>query len=225
MDKLLTFLLSFFLPQTLTKVDSPINGLIIVEKFLGKNRISVAGFWQSGEYSKGVMRRALRNLSHKRDLVKNILLLGVGGGSAIEVVNRLFPEAQITGVDNDFRMIEIGKKYFNLGKAKNLNITIADAYKFLLNCKRQKIYDIILTDLYIGCNYPSFVGKKNYLNRVKQLLADGGVYIFNGSYTKQNKEVTDKLVEKIKVQFPKVELIHKRPNLIIRAYKTGGYRT
>jgi spermidine synthase len=220
-----TFFLSFLIPQTLEKVDSPINGLIIVEKFFGKNRISVAGFWQSGEYSKGVMKRALRILPYKRDLVKNILLLGVGGGSAIEVINKLFPNAKIIGVDNDPCMTEIGKKYFNLDKAKNLNIVIADAYKFLLNCKRQKIYDIILTDLYIGCNYPSFIEKKDYLNQIKQLLVDGGVYIFNGSYTKQNKEVTDKLVEKIKTQFPKVELIHKKPNLIIQAYKTGGDST
>lgn len=219
MYKLLAFLLSFLIPRTLTKVDSPINGLIKVEKFFGKNRISVNGFWQSGEYAKRVMRTALRDLPYKRELVKNILLLGVGGGSAVEVINDLFPYAQITGVDNDSCMVEIGKKYFNLKKAKNLNIVLSDAYDFVRSSKIREIYDIILVDLYIGCDYPPFIGSKKYLAMIKKSLTLKGVYIFNGSYTGKNREKTDILVERIKLLFPKVELNYRKPNLIIRAYK------
>ena len=217
--KLFTFLLSFLIPQTLEKRDSPVNGLIVIEKFFGKNRISVNGFWQSGEYAKRVMRMALRDLPCKRNPVKNILLLGVGGGSVIEVINIFFPSAQIVGVDNDSHMIEIGKKYFNLGKAINLNIIISDALDFLSDGKRQKIYDIILVDLYIGCDYPLFIGSKKYLAMIKKSLTLKGVYIFNGSYTEQNRGKTDTLVERTKMLFPKVELNYRKPNLIIRAYK------
>ncbi len=224
MCKSFIFLLSFLIPQILEKRESPINGLITVEKFMGKNRIVVSGFWQSGEYSKRVMNAALRKLSESRKTIGNILLLGVGGGSAVQVINELFPNAQITGVDNDPYMIEIGKKYFDLGKRKNLDIIISDAYQFLLNCKRQKIYDLILVDLYIGCDYPQFVYSNKYLALINKLLTQEGVYIFNGSYTKQKREVTDKLVEKIKARFPKVELIYKKPNLIIRAYKNLTYK-
>lgn len=218
MRKAITFLLSFLYPHTLEKVYSPINKTIVVEKYFGQNRMVVDGFWQSGKYAERNTYLCLRNLPLDKRSEKNILFLGLGGGSGIKIINRLYPKAQIIGVDIDPVMVEMGRKYFDLKEAKNFKITISDAFEFVKKFPKNKYFDIVLTDLYIGCVVPPSTQQLTYLNEVKRILKDDGVYTINGSHTRENIKITDKFVEKMKKVFAKVELMHHPPNMIIRGY-------
>lgn len=218
MRKVITFLLSFLYPQTLEKVYSPINKTIVVEKYFGQNRMVVDGFWQSGKYAERNTYLCLRNLPLDKRSEKNILFLGLGGGSGIKIINRLYPKAQIIGVDIDPVMVEMGRKYFDLKEAKNFKITISDAFEFVKKFPKNKYFDIVLTDLYIGCDTPPLSQTIVFLKELKRILKDHGVYAVNGSYTRENREITDRLITKVKKVFAKVELMRHPPNMIIRGY-------
>ena len=67
-------------------------------------------------------------LGEKSDDIKKILVLGLGAGSIVKVINKYFPKSKITAVEIDPMMVEIGKKHFDLEKARNLEIIIGDAF-------------------------------------------------------------------------------------------------
>ena len=107
---LLTTLLSFIVPQKIEDVKSEINGKITVELYFGSYRISVDGFWQSGKYAANLLVKAIKGSKNKPAQIKNILLLGLGGGSVVAEINNLIPNAKIKGVDKD----KLGISYSNL---------------------------------------------------------------------------------------------------------------
>ena len=143
-----TFLLSFLFPQTVVEVASAVNGKIRIEYYRGCYRSSVGGYWQSGEYAKKILNSALENIKNHlssptrsgihlmdsrfrgNDKIK-ILILGLGCGSMAQVLSGHFHHAEIVGVDIDKTIVDLGRKYFGLGKIKNIKVVIADAYEYL----------------------------------------------------------------------------------------------
>lgn len=54
---------SFFFPQKLEEIESPINGKIVVEKFRGKISVKVGGLSQSGGLVENLWTQVLRNIN------------------------------------------------------------------------------------------------------------------------------------------------------------------
>jgi spermidine synthase len=218
MNLFITNLLSFLWPQILEQRKSVMNGIITVDRFLGRNRIIVKRFWQSGTYMEGITIHALTNLKIRPDKIVNVLLLGVGGGSAIHIIHKYFPKSNITGVEIDSEMLSLRQKYFDTDEKSSLKLINNDANKFVLdNCQKLK-FDLIFNDLYIGCDMPQFAYISEFLTKIKSMLNPYGVYICNASYTPENQKKTDEMIYTIKKIFPEVETILKKPNMIIRAY-------
>lgn len=127
----------------------------------------VGGYEQSGPLVEEVWKKALKALDFTP---KNILILGLGCGSAAKVISKKFPTAKITGVEIDPVMIKIGKKYFGLGKIPNLKITCADALNFVKKTKQK--FDLILVDVYVG-------GKQIYPDYLKLHKKKNGAILIN----------------------------------------------
>lgn len=212
-----TYLISYVFPITLETVESSVNGIIKVEKYLGHNRISVGGFWQSGEYATKNMRYCLEDWPLNPGAVKNILLLGVGGGSAIHLLNYYFPHAKIIGIDLDPLMIEMGKKYLHLNSAINIEYRYIDAAKYVKEFPDKNYFDIVLMDLFIGCDMPQAVQTDTFIRKVKDILKQNGMFTSNTSYLTKYQPVTNAFVDKVRKIFPQTHIEVHRPNLIIKA--------
>lgn len=78
---------------------------------------------------------------------REILILGVAGGSAARVVRAIAKDAHITGVELSPEVIEAARAHFDLD-ALGLEIEIADALEFLRTSRRQ--FDLILEDVFVG---------------------------------------------------------------------------
>jgi spermidine synthase len=76
---------------------------------------------------------------------KNILLLGLGGGTLVHLIRLFFPSAIITCVDIDEQHIKIAKRFFNI-PSKNVTIIEGDAY-LILSASIQR-YDWIVDDVF-----------------------------------------------------------------------------
>ena len=77
-----------------------------------------------------IMRFALKKIILKTD--ENILLLGLGGGSVIDIVrNDLHIPNKLVAVDIDPVIIEIARQDFALDSYENTEIICADAYQYI----------------------------------------------------------------------------------------------
>lgn len=209
-------ILSYISPQYIESVVSPINGNIIVEMINGKYRTSVNRYWQSGPYAEKIMQYSLKALKIKNKKIRNILILGFGGGSMVKILRYYFPDAYITGVEIDNKMIEIGFKYFNLYDYKNIKLIISDVINFLNS--NTDYFDIVISDIFIGCESPISISTIDFANKIKNILNNNSIYISNYSNNKDHKKNTDIIIKKIKNIFTHIDIIDRYPNLIVNFY-------
>jgi spermidine synthase len=108
---------------------------------------------------------------------KNILMLGLGGGSISSYLGRFLPEASITTVEIDPGVIQAAKTYFGLRETERMRYRAADGRVFLTRNTEQ--YDLILLDAYRGGYVPFHLLTREFYTLVKQHLAPGGAAAFN----------------------------------------------
>ncbi len=122
-------------------------------------------------------------LSKKKSL--RVLVLGVGGGAVMHMMDDFFECENITGIELNPTHIEIAKKYFGL-KSPNIELVEADAIYWVENYykgkgKREK-FDIIIDDLfYEEDDEPIKVAAPNatWFYQLYSLLKPKGILIMN----------------------------------------------
>lgn len=185
--------------------DSPINGKIeVVRDKDDKNVLLVNGVIQSGGRMEEIWRQAFEEITNYE--FSNCLILGLGAGSAAKLISGKWPKAKIIGIEIDSKIVELGKKYFGLGKIKNLEIVTADAISVInhepyMICK----YDLVIVDLFIGAEVPYGEEKEEFLKSVKNILSDKGIAILNRFYTPEEQQRTDYFRKKLENHFRKTE--------------------
>ena len=125
--------LSYFWPQKIASFHSAYNGEIKVIEFLRSRYIESGGLMQSGKFLEKLYQKGINKLKIPDDGIKQILVLGLGGGSVIKVLQKKFNYCQITGVDIDEMMVNAGKKYLGYVIFNRLYIQshVFEASKFL----------------------------------------------------------------------------------------------
>ncbi len=127
-----------------------------------------------------IFKRGLKFIGyHKIKPMQNILNLGLGAGSTIQLLrNEINYEGRITSVEIDETIIHIARKYFNLDSfSYNHNILKMDAFEYVLTCK--EMYDLILIDIFQDTHMPSFLFETYFGNHLKRILNINGFIIFN----------------------------------------------
>lgn len=118
------------------------------------------------------------------DSMKDVLILGLGGGTSVRQFNLLFDDIHFTGVDIDPLLMDIGRQYFCLD-APNVDPVVMDARRFV-NTSHKK-FDVILIDLFIGDQIPPHLMTIEFFSEMKSILRPGGIIAANfppeyGSY-------------------------------------------
>lgn len=210
--------------KVLEERKSKYNGHIKVSKSLGFGTyIQAEGLTQSGGIVETIWKQTIRKVKTKKEkvseachqMVKNVLILGLGGGTAAKLVRKNWPEAKITGIDIDPEMIELGKKYLKLGDSK-VKIIINDAKDFLTSfiTIRDRSFDLIIIDLYNGEEFPEKFETENYIQLVRTVLSSGGMVVFNRTYYGDKRPKAVKFGNKLKKVFTNVEWFYPEANLM-----------
>ena len=206
--------------KILDKVSSPYNGNITIVKTFGSTRILVDGIAQSGSLVRKIWKKALDTIrSLKPEVeVKDILILGLGGGSVLEIIEKYWPNSQKTGVEIDQLMVDIGKKYLNLDHVRNLNTVVENAFEWVKSHKGKRKFDLILVDLCIGGNVPKEFITKDFLIDLKALLKDKGIAAFNHLYFGDKKEEAANFETKLGSVFSSKIAVKPNSNIIFICY-------
>lgn len=201
--------LSFIFPRKVAILSSPYNNVIRVNEEMGRMKLLVNGSPQSGKYIAMLWNRAFRSFgllqSHLQGDPLQILVLGVAGGTVIDILHSYYPQACITGVDIDQTMIDVGIKYFGLGQINNLTLVRQDAQAYVTkNVKLKRFFDIIIVDIYIGAFIPELVRNKLFLHNLLSSLSDRGHLVINYLQEFEYSEKSNQLYSLLKTMFPRV---------------------
>lgn len=110
---------------------------------------------------------------------KNVLLLGVGGGSLISFLHHHLPSCIIDGVDNSQQIIELARQYFNLPDSPEVTIHLEDGSQFLENLPTIKKYDLILIDAFNEHGMSAAVYTSHLLKLCRNRLTEDGIVTCN----------------------------------------------
>lgn len=194
--------------KTLEERESKYNGSLKVVKSLGLGTyIQAKGLTQSGGIVESIWKKTLRKISKRK--VKNILILGLGGGTVAKLSRKIWPDSKITGIDIDPNMIELGKKYLRL-EEYDVNIKIEDAGKL-----HTDKFDLVIVDLYNGDEFPKKFEEETFLKK----LTKNNLVIFNRLYYGDKRPAAVKFGLKLKKIFSDVEYFYPEANLMFICQK------
>ncbi|MFC1625027.1 spermidine synthase [Patescibacteria group bacterium] len=195
-------------------VNSKINGRIEVIKSLAFGTyITVGGLTQSGGIVYEIWKKTLKKVKRNNKSFKNVLILGLGGGSVSILVNKYWTDSKIVGVEIDAEMIQLGKKYLNTG---NVDTRIEDAFLFCKKAFKEKMkFDLIMVDLYLGDRFPEKFDSLEFINLVKRLLTKQGLVIFNKLYYAEKRKNSLDFAKKVEKVFKNVEYYYPEANLML----------
>ena len=114
------------------------------------------------------------------DNPKNVLIIGLGGGTLSNVISELYPDAMIENVEIDPAVIKVARDYFAFKENDKVTSKVQDGRIFIKRAAIQQAkYDWIILDAFNGDYIPEHLLTKEFFAEVKSVLADGGVVAAN----------------------------------------------
>jgi spermidine synthase len=211
-------ILNFLKTQVLFDKPSKYNGEVKVIKILNTVKLRTDGVTQSANYKSqfakdGYWKKAAKILITKTNNPKDILLLGLGGGTVINYIAEQMPNCNQVCVEIDEVVIEACNRYFDLSSIKSLKIINADAFDFIANPIKYngtKNFDAIFADTFRGGFFVKIPDLQLYLGQLKSLLNPKGLVLFNYTFHKGDQTSVDTFINEIKHVFGncEFEIVH-----------------
>ncbi len=105
------------------------------------------------------------------------LVLGVAGGTLVEMLKRAFPSMRVDGVDIDREAMELGKRFFSLKEDGRTGLHVMDARRFVQAAGRK--YGIILLDSFKALSPVPHLSTVEFVRELKSAMAADGVCVVN----------------------------------------------
>lgn len=147
---------------------------------------------------------------------KDVLILGAGAGISIRQFLFYSRKAKVDAVEIDPKVIEVGRKFFDLTDDPRLNIYIEDARPFLNRVRKR--YDFIEIDAFSGGPFvPFYLTTKEYFELAFQKLRPQGVMMMNVLSTGGDKTFSHRLGNTVKSVFPSLFTVDLGENILFIA--------
>jgi len=146
----------------------------------------------------------------------NILLLGLGGGSAVHVLHHQNSNRKLTVIEKYATMIKLAQHYFFLPATDNIKILCQSAEMYLMTTT--STYAHILIDLGDEHGYPADCKTKDFFKSVYEHLAPEGIVCLNLSSHRELAEIKQRMTE---VFLSPPLLIEAESNWILTHCKLG----
>ncbi len=173
---------------------TPVTGKLLFRNKLYNNRIEVRddGVNLSLYFSETILQSSMQK-SHPHRLIvgytqymmlpllvkipKNVLVIGIGGGSFLRFLHYHFPQAQIDATDNCQETLDVSNRYFSLPQSDQINIFNKSGEVFLQECTKK--YDLIMIDAFDQKGMAPTIYSDNTLSLCRQHLNSDGLLCSN----------------------------------------------
>lgn len=109
--------------------------------------------------------------------IRNVLVVGLGGGSIPKRLVRDYPQVKVDVVEIDPTIVKLARQYFYVRPGPRLTIYQSDGRVFLRKSKKQ--YDLIMLDAYYADTVPFFLTTQEFFKIISDHLTPGGVFANN----------------------------------------------
>lgn len=111
---------------------------------------------------------------------KNILIIGLGGGTMSNALHQIYPNARIENVEIDPAVIKVARDYFGFFENELVTSKVQDGRIFIKRAalKKQQ-YDWIILDAFNGDYIPEHLLTREFLAEAKSILSPKGVLSSN----------------------------------------------
>jgi predicted membrane-bound spermidine synthase len=133
--------------------------------------------------------------------VQRVAIIGLAGGTLARQATAVFGPIPIDGFEIDPKIIDVGRKYFDMNEA-NLNAIPQDG-RWGLEHSLYK-YTIIGVDAYRPPYIPWHLTTKEFFQVVHDHLSDNGAMVINVGRAPNDRRLIDGLVGTIRTVFPSV---------------------
>jgi spermidine synthase len=142
-----------------------------------------------------------------RPTARDVLFVGLGGGSAPKRFWRDFPRLDLQVAELDPVVADVAYRYFGLPRSDRLRVDVKDGRRFLADDERR--WDVIAVDAYFADSIPFHLATREFLELAKSRLEPGGVIVSNviGSLAGPNSKLFRSFYATYRSVFPTV-LVH-----------------
>jgi predicted membrane-bound spermidine synthase len=133
---------------------------------------------------------------------ERVLILGLGGGTSAMIYRRLYPEAEITGVELDPAIPRVGAQILGVDLS-GVRVVIDDARTFMsMSAAGGERWDVILIDAFQFPYIPFQLTTQEFFSDVATSLTDGGVVVMNVGRFKNERDVVNAVARTVAATLP-----------------------
>jgi spermidine synthase len=193
-------------PKVIYETNSQYNGRIYITEWGHTRKLIVDSILQSINADSPICDRlywgkVINILKENEPDFKNLLLLGLGGGTLINLLSKNFPQANLVSVEIDQKMVDIANDYFGIKDIPNHKTVVADAMRVVVEPEEFDLapssFQVAVVDIYIGSTYPELGKSGNFIAALKRMVAPDGLIIFNRIYTEEHQEDVNLFIDYI----------------------------
>lgn len=134
--------------------------------------------------------------------VRDMLVIGDGGGTIPRAYRRFYPRVRIDGVELDATVTDAGRRYLGLADNPLLHTITADGRVYLERSRRK--YDLIVIDAYRQPYIPFQLATREFFRLVREHLTSGGVVALNVAATPHDRRLTEQIGTTLATSFAQV---------------------
>jgi spermidine synthase len=142
-----------------------------------------------------------------RPSARDVLFVGLGGGSAPKRLWRDFPRLDLQVVELDPVVVDVARRYFALPRSPRLDVEVMDGRRYLARTDRK--FDVIAIDAYFSDSIPFHLTTAEFVELARSRLKPGGLIVSNiiGSIEGPGSRLFRSFVRTYRTAFPTV-LVH-----------------
>ncbi|MEK7528722.1 MAG: fused MFS/spermidine synthase [Patescibacteria group bacterium] len=134
--------------------------------------------------------------------IKNMLVLGVAGGTSLRVAHHFYPELIIDGVDVDEAVFDLAKRFFALPQDDNVRLFASDGRLFVAE-KENDSYDFVMIDTYTKeIDIPFHLATREFFHDIDRVLSSSGIMLINIAVMGSRTEVAEAITNTVAEVFP-----------------------
>jgi len=148
-----------------------------------------------------------------------VAIIGLAGGTVARQYTAIDGPIPIDGVEIDPRIVEVGRRYFQMTEP-NLHVIVADGRYWLATTKGR--YDVIAVDAYRQPYIPFYLTTREFFASARDHLTPDGVLAINAGRTVTDYRLVDALSGTLTATYPTVFIVDVRAytNSVIFATNT-----
>lgn len=181
--------LSCLYPVMLRRSSSRKNPILELFVFRGQYQLATYDALYSDGNRYRPLVKAFRTISHSLPKVNNVLILGTGLGSAVQILAKYKLHPAYTFVDDDELVLKWAMELLP-GPRENIDVICGSAEEVIDTLT--ETYDLVVIDVFESRVVPFFVTSKDFLEKCRQRTNPGGHIVLNYIINSKNDWKTAK---------------------------------